>query len=385
SGLSDGAVIVNFQGHGNRSLLTHEQLLEAGRAGQNDLGDLRNDGMPFIFLGFSCHLAEFHSHKEGSSNGYECIIEQMLNLPSGRGAVAGFACAGAAYLGPNVNYNRIIFEAFFEAETPAGPPSDYFWPRWTLGSILGTGTVNFITATGNSRPARTYVLLGDPLLHLEMSPPTMHVTADGAPILSGEYLEWSGRQLVTFVAEIIDEVEIDPASIVVEDHDGVVGDEFYTVEALGDTLGELGRWYKLTYETMIIDDLYDIRISATDANGQTSVFVVHVIGNAPITITDVINYPNPFHSTTRIIYTLNQSGADVRIDIYTIGGRLIRTIHDAPGDLNYNEVEWDGVDGDGDLVANGLYLYVVEAREDGGTATSNVGRMVVARGPRFNR
>jgi len=385
SGLSDGAVIVNFQGHGNRSLLTHEQLLEAGRAGQNDLGDLRNDGMPFIFLGFSCHLAEFHNHKEGSTNGYECIIEQMLNLPSGRGAVAGFACAGAAFLSHNVDYNRIIFEAFFEAETPAGPPSDYFWPRWTLGSILGTGTVNYITAAGHSQPARTYVLLGDPLLHLEMSPPTMQVTADGAPILSGGYLEWSDRQLVTFVAEIIDEVEIDPASIVVEDHDGVVGDEFYTVEAVGDTLGELGRWYKLTYETMIIDDLYDIRISATDANGQTGVFVVHVVGNEPITITDVINYPNPFHSTTRIIYTLNQSGADVRIDIYTIGGRLIRTIHDAPGDLNYNEVEWDGVDGDGDLVANGLYLYVVEAREDGGTATSNVGRMVVARGPRFNR
>ena len=103
-------------------------------------------------------------------------------------------------------------------------------------------------------------------------------------------------------------------------------------------------------------------------------------------LTKVINYPNPFHSTTRIIYTLNQSGADVSIDIYTVGGRLIRTIDYAPGDLNYNEVEWDGVDADGDLVANGLYLYVVEARgEDGTTATSNVGRMVVARGPRFNR
>ena len=385
SELSDGAVLVNFQGHGNRSLMTHEHLIEAGGATQNDMADLGNDGMPFIFLGFSCHLAEFHSYREGGAYDHECIVEQMLFLPSGRGAVAGFACAGAAQLDDNVNFNRAIFEAFFEAETPAGPPSDYFWPRWTLGSILGTGTVNFITATGNSRPARTYVLLGDPLLHLEMSPPTMQVTADGAPILSGEYLEWSDRQLVTFVAEIIDEVEIEPSSIVVEDHDGVVGEEFYTVEAVGDTLGELGRWYKLTYETMIIDDSYDIKISATDANGQTGVFVVHVIGNAPITIDEVINYPNPFHSTTRIIYTLNQSGADVRIDIYTVGGRLIRTINDAPGDLNYNEVEWDGVDGDGDLVANGLYLYVVEAREDGRTATSNVGRMVVARGPRFNR
>ncbi|MCK4512161.1 hypothetical protein KAW64_10500, partial [bacterium] len=102
SGLSDGAVMVNFQGHGNRHLMTHEQLLEAGGPTQNDLGDIRNEGMPFIFLGFSCHLAEFHSYKEGGSADNECIVEQMLFLPSGRGAVAGFACAGAAYLGPNV-------------------------------------------------------------------------------------------------------------------------------------------------------------------------------------------------------------------------------------------------------------------------------------------
>ena len=67
-----------------------------------------------------------------------------------------------------------------------------------------------------------------------------------------------------------------------------------------------------------------------------------------------------------------------------MGGRLIRRM-DAPGELNYNEVEWDGVDQDGDPVANGLYLYVIEAKgSDGTVVTSDVGRMVVARGPRFN-
>ena len=66
--------------------------------------------------------------------------------------------------------------------------------------------------------------------------------------------------------------------------------------------------------------------------------------------------------------------------------KLIKTIDDAPGEPNYNEVVWDGVDADGDLVANGLYLYVVEARgEDGTIVTSDVGRMVVARGPRRDR
>jgi hypothetical protein len=307
----------------------------------------------------------------------------MLNLPSGRGAVAGFACAGAAWGGPNESYNKRIFQAFFEAETPAGPPSDYFWPRWTLGSTLGTGTVNFITAMGSSRHARGYVLLGDPLLHLEMSPPTMHVTIDGAPVLSGEYFDAGEGQVVTFVADIIDEVEIDPSSIVVKDRGVVVDDDLYTVEAVGDTLGELGRWHRLTYEATILDESYDIRMSATDVNGQTGVFVVHVVGHgAKLTLDEVYSYPNPFYDTTTIFYKLNQGGVEVSIDIYTVGGRLIRTIDYAPGEININGVEWDGVDGDGDPVANGLYLFVLEARADGTTVTSGVGRMVVARGDR---
>jgi hypothetical protein len=383
--LSDGAVIFNFQGHGNRSQMTHERVMVAS-ASDDDVVDLANDGKPFIFLGFSCHLSEFHDWEEGKVGGRESIVEQMMFLPSGRGAVAGFACAGAAYLGDNVDYNRDIFEALFESETPGGRPPDYSWQRWTLGSILAEGTVNFITAEGYSPEARTYVLLGDPLLHLEPSPPTMQVTIDGSPILDGEYIESSGGEPVTLVADIFDKVGVDPTSIEVTDRDGVVGEELYTVEAMGDTLGGPGKWYRMTYAPIIHDESYAISISASDVMGRTSVFVINVVGQEAIALEYVINHPNPFHSTTKIIYSLNQSGAEVSIDIYTVGGRLIRTIEDAPGDLNYNEVEWDAVDADGDKVANGLYLYVVEARgEDGSIATSEVGRMVVARGPRVNQ
>jgi hypothetical protein len=384
SQLSDGAVIFNFQGHGNRTQMTHERLVAAS-ASDDDVVTLENEDKPFIFLGFSCHLSEFHDYEEGKEGGRESIVEQMIFLPSGRGAVAGFACAGAAYLGDNVDFNREIFEAFFEEPVPEGSPEDYFWPRWTLGSILATGTVNFITSEGNSPEARTYVLLGDPLLHLSTSEPTMQVTMNGEPLLSGEYIE-PVEGAVTFVVDIIDEVEIDPSTIEVEDRDGVVGQEFYTVEAMGDTLSELGRWYRVTYATEIHDESYDIRFSATDMSGHTAVFVVYIAGQDPIAFDYVINHPNPFYDTTKIIYSLNQSGAEVSIDIYTVGGRLIRTIEDAPGDLNYNEVEWDAVDEDGDTVANGLYLYVVEAKsEDGSTATSEIGRMVVARGPRLSQ
>jgi hypothetical protein len=385
--LSEGAVLVDFQGHGNRQQLTHEALLLLhSDPATNDIDDIDNEGRPYIFLGFSCHLAEFHSYEEGGDNGYDCMTEEMMFLPSGRGAVAGFACTGAAYRSQNVQYNRNILEAFFDPTTPEGDPSEFFWPRWTLGSILAQGTVDYLSGQTSSISRRTYVLLGDPLLRLEMSPPTIRVTVDGEPILSGEFLEPVEGEAITFVADIIDEVEIDPATIVVEDYDGVVSEDFYTVEAVSDTASEIGRWYRVTYETTIADDAYDIRFSATDVNGQTTRFVIHVAGNAAISLRQVINHPNPFYDTTKIIYMLNQSGAEVTIDIYTVGGRLIKRIENAPGDLNYNEVEWDGVDDDGDLVANGLYLYVVEARgADGTVATSDVGRMAVVRGSRADR
>jgi hypothetical protein len=385
SELNDGAALVNFQGHGSRTQMTHEVLLQAPYSPElNDINDLDNEGKPFIFMGFSCNLAQFHHPNEGLSTNVESIVEQMLFLPSGRGAVAGFACSGAAYRTENLFFNEDIFNAFFATPTPAGPPEDYFWPRWTLGSIFGEGIVRFLGSGGSDLRIRNYVLLGDPLMHVEMSPPAIQVTMDGVPLVSGEYLEASDGQVVTLVADIIDEVEVDPASIVVEDTGAtpvVVPPEEYTIAAVGDTLGELGRWYRLTYQTEIRGGFpYDIRISATDANGRTATFVAHVAEGDRILIRDVANHPNPFASTTRIIYLLNQSGADVDISIYTVGGRLIRRIEGASNDLNYNEVVWDGVDQDGDTVANGLYLYVIEAKGDDGTsATSPVGRMVKAK------
>ncbi|RLG69694.1 MAG: hypothetical protein DRO11_07355, partial [Methanobacteriota archaeon] len=180
--LNEGSVLFNFQGHGNREQMTHEQIIEARSEGYNDISELANDGKPFIFLGFSCHLAQFHSRYEGAPLGYESIVEQMLFLPSGRGAVAGFACSGAAYRSHNADYNTEIFEAFFDPQTPEGPPEDFFWPRWTLGSILAQGTIDYISTLAGSVPTRSYVLLGDPLLRLETSPPTMQVTVDGEPI-----------------------------------------------------------------------------------------------------------------------------------------------------------------------------------------------------------
>jgi hypothetical protein len=384
--MSDSAALTTFEGHGNRTQLTHEQLLLASSGSANDIGNINNEGRPFIFMGFSCELSRFHDSREGSSNGIECVMEQMLFRPDDAGAVATFACSGIAFLGPNAIFHDRIFKAFFTEPTPEGPSSDVFWPRWTLGGLLARGTVLYYESQGYPSKPPSYILLGDPTMHIEMSPPSFAVTVDGSPFTSGDLLQSPGHnQPVQIVASIVDELEIDRASVVIEETDiGVVDPSLYTLEAVGDTVTNVNvsREWLLRYETPIRSFLsYDIRISATDLTEQKTTFLIHALGDSveiPLGLREIANYPNPFGRDTRLIYTIDNETAvrDVTISIYTVGGRLIRLL-EGTTDVNYNQVAWDGTDQQGDQVANGVYLYVVEARSwEGETVTSDVGRML---------
>ena len=77
------------------------------------------------------------------------------------------------------------------------------------------------------------------------------------------------------------------------------------------------------------------------------------------------NYPDPFNPETWIPYQL-ASEADVNIEIYDLGGVLIRHIaigEKAPGSyLDRSEaVHWDGKDDKGRAVSSGVYFYTLHA------------------------
>lgn len=89
-------------------------------------------------------------------------------------------------------------------------------------------------------------------------------------------------------------------------------------------------------------------------------------------ISNVLNYPNPFTSSTRFIFTLTGSQVPdyMKIQIYTITGKVVREISQAElGELrigrNITEYAWDGRDQYGDPLANGVYLYRVVTSIDG--------------------
>lgn len=74
------------------------------------------------------------------------------------------------------------------------------------------------------------------------------------------------------------------------------------------------------------------------------------------------NYPNPFNPGTILSYTLPEQ-APVRLVIYDILGRPVRTLVRGEQGPGYKSVTWDGTDDRGRPVSSGVYLYRIQAGE----------------------
>jgi hypothetical protein len=128
-----------------------------------------------------------------------------------------------------------------------------------------------------------------------------------------------------------------------------------------------------------------LNIKAWDnANNSSLVSVgVEVRLQSEFELTEVMNYPNPFSKETSFYYRLASSADRVKIEVFTLAGRLIRTITNASGKAGINfSTTWDAKDQDGDEVANGVYIYkvVAEKKIDGEERKKEVfGKAVVLR------
>jgi hypothetical protein len=117
------------------------------------------------------------------------------------------------------------------------------------------------------------------------------------------------------------------------------------------------------------DGEYELIVSGKDAvnnkAGELSYRVSFNVINKSM-ISNLLNYPNPFSTSTAFVFTLtgSQVPQNIRIQIMTITGKIVREINSAelgPVRLgeNITEFKWDGTDMYGQQLANGVYLYRV--------------------------
>lgn len=74
-------------------------------------------------------------------------------------------------------------------------------------------------------------------------------------------------------------------------------------------------------------------------------------------------YPNPFNPRTTIKFELPEAGS-VRLSVFDVAGRLVRTLVDESMPLGSHEAIWDGKDASGREVGSGSYLVRLEFGKD---------------------
>ncbi len=112
--------------------------------------------------------------------------------------------------------------------------------------------------------------------------------------------------------------------------------------------------------------------------GQSVAYAVEGLTSLPLRLDLLQSYPNPFASTTRLVYTIPEdriTGLPVRLVIYDMLGRIVRVLVDDrryPGTFT---AMWDGTLGSGAPAASGLYV----AQFVAGGATSQSVKLLLVR------
>ncbi len=97
------------------------------------------------------------------------------------------------------------------------------------------------------------------------------------------------------------------------------------------------------------------------------------LSEAKLKLYNVLNFPNPFSKNTQFTFELSQP-AEVKIIIYTLGGKKIIEIDPEQFDIGFHTIFWNGKDAFGDELANGVYLYKITAKGNN-ESTSFIGRL----------
>ena len=136
---------------------------------------------------------------------------------------------------------------------------------------------------------------------------------------------------------------------------------------------------RIAFEPDLPNDEYQLQVLAMDSSEnrtESQIYRFHL--EEPVSITHLLNVPNPIRTNTVFTYNLAQAPDQVTVKIYTVSGRLIRTIEDASARRGYNETDWDARDENGERLANGVYFYKVIVETDA-HRIEKIGRLAILR------
>ena len=221
---------------------------------------------------------------------------------------------------------------------------------------------------------------------VDVENPLLDVTFDGMHILDGDIVSAKPEITITLDDEnplLLMDSPADTANFKVYlTRPGASPEEIHFRNAAGDEILQFvpangpENIAHINYRPAFpADGKYALQVSAFDISENLSgdhdyKITFEVINRS--TITEVLNYPNPFTTSTRFVFTVTGSEPPsyMKIQIMTVTGKVIREVTTAQlGSIhvgrNITEYAWDGTDEFGDRLARGVYLYRVIAQING--------------------
>lgn len=116
-------------------------------------------------------------------------------------------------------------------------------------------------------------------------------------------------------------------------------------------------------------------------NSSSTTIDFVVVKNEQLAIDHVLNYPNPFTTRTQFFFEHNQNCEylDAQVQIYTVSGKLVKTINERVLTEGYrvNPIEWNGKDDFGDAIGKGTYVYRVKVTDNEGNKVEKFEKLVI--------
>lgn len=128
---------------------------------------------------------------------------------------------------------------------------------------------------------------------------------------------------------------------------------------------------------------HTLKVRAWDINNNPSESELsfEVLSDQKLELSHVLNYPNPFTTHTEFYFEQNQNGGifDIMVQIYTISGKLVKTISTSQY-LEGNRcvgIPWDGLDDFGDKIGKGVYMYKIRVRNQNNEIAEKIEKLVI--------
>jgi hypothetical protein len=128
---------------------------------------------------------------------------------------------------------------------------------------------------------------------------------------------------------------------------------------------------------------HTVLVKVWDVNNNSSSVETSFVVNERQTpvLSNVYNYPNPFTTSTEFMFEHNQSCStlDVQVQIFTISGKLIKTINENVNTVGFRNqgIKWDGRDDFGDQLGKGVYIYHLKVKNPDGELAEKTEKLVL--------